>query len=133
MANYRESDDLAYLADEVIDENPELQFLHQETLDGSAPCRIAYQFSDEKKKSNGRIIYGDCERITEKHKLFMQYDFLITIYAYYLDEEHMKRLLYHELLHIGWDPETRKCSTVPHDLEDFKACVDRWGVDWIRN
>lgn len=19
----------------------------------------------------------------------------------------------------------------PHDLEDFRACVDRWGADWI--
>lgn len=40
----------------------------------------------------------------------------------------MEALIYHELLHIGIDGE--KYSVIPHDLEDFKAVIDRYGAHW---
>lgn len=51
-----------------------------------------------------------------------------------MDDEHMSRLLFHELLHVGIDVDEdgeERYSVRPHDLEDFRECVDRWGVDWI--
>ena len=41
---------------------------------------------------------------------------------------------YAELLHVGIDADENggeRYSVRPHDLEDFRECVDRWGVDWI--
>jgi len=42
-------------------------------------------------------------------------------------------LIFHELLHVGVDADEDGCEkyrTVPHDLEDFKLIIDRFGVDW---
>ena len=38
-------------------------------------------------------------------------------------------LLFHELLHVGIDvgeDGAERHSVRPHDLEDFRACVERW-------
>ena len=47
-------------------------------------------------------------------------------------DEQKKTLLLHELLHVGIEhgENGEKYSIVPHDLEDFKMIIDRFGVDW---
>ena len=67
----------------------------------------------------------------------MPCDFTITVFepnCTGMDDERISRLLYHELLHVGIkvnkDGEERYFVR-PHDLEDFRACVDRWGADWL--
>ncbi len=97
-------------------------------------CRIAYQFSDQEKESGSKIVYADVEKVKPKIKAFMPYDFLITFYepnCRGLDEEHMIRLMYHELKHVGFDPEYDKLWVKPHDVEDFRDLIDMWGVDWL--
>lgn len=97
-------------------------------------CRIAYQFSNQEKESRNRIVYADVEKVKDKIKAFMRYDFLVTFYepnCEGLDEEHMLRLMYHELKHIGFEAATDKFWIIPHDVEDFRDVIDRWGLDWI--
>lgn len=126
---YKISEELEDIALEVIEEN---SHLFEHLLDPD--CRIAYQFCTKEKKSKGMTVYADTEKISDKHKELMPYDFLITFYldSADIDPEHLKRLMFHELLHVGFDPGQKAYSIIPHDLEDFRACIDRWGADWAR-
>lgn len=98
---------------------------------------IAYLGSDYAKRSKGRTVYGECEKVADKNKWAIPADFLVVVYepnCAGMDDEHLSRLLFHELLHVGIDVDdegVEKHSVRPHDLEDFRECVDRWGVDWI--
>ena len=50
-----------------------------------------------------------------------------------MTEEQIRILIFHELLHIGIevdDDGEEHYSCVPHDLEDFKQIIDRFGTDW---
>jgi hypothetical protein len=45
----------------------------------------------------------------------------------------IRRIILHELLHVGIDVGNdgeEKYSVKPHDFEDFRLLVERWGVDW---
>ena len=128
MAEYTKSEELEELGNKVIAENNEFAHLR----DGV--CRIAYQYCDTAKKSNGKVVYADTMKVSEKMKQFAAYDFVITFYAgntNLLDDETMEHLMFHELLHVGYDPDNVTFSIVPHDLEDFKEVIERWGVSWI--
>lgn len=98
---------------------------------------IAYLGSDYAKRSKGRTVFGECERVADKNKWAIPADFLIVVYepnCAGMDDTHLSRLLFHELLHVGIDVDEDGCerySVRTHDLEDFRECVDRWGVDWI--
>ena len=41
-------------------------------------------------------------------------------------------LLWHELKHIGFKPDTidEEYYVVPHDIEDFRVIIDKYGLDW---
>ena len=51
-----------------------------------------------------------------------------------MSDEQMEILLYHELLHVGMDDtgEEVKYIVNPHDVEDFRAVIDRYGIDWAK-
>lgn len=113
------------LAKVVIEKEPELEFLKR------APITVIFLESEHKKKGKGKTILGECEKVQEKNKWGIPADFTITIFepnVRGLNEEQLKILLFHEMLHIGVDYE----STAPHDLEDFKVVIDRYGVDWAK-
>ena len=127
MAEYIKSDELAQLGKKVIMEYPD-EF--SDILDYD--CRIGYQYSDVAKKSGGKLVYADTTRVSDKLKEFADLDFVITFYSPYteeLSEEILERLMYHELLHIGF--KDGKASIIPHDLEDFRKLIEKWGVDWL--
>lgn len=97
---------------------------------------IVYLSSDKEKKSKGRTIFGQCERIPDKYKWAIPADFTITIYepnVIGFTDEQLRILLFHELLHIciesGNDGE-EKYSVHPHDIEEFRTIIDRFGLDW---
>lgn len=98
---------------------------------------VLYLGSDHAKKSNGRTVFGECERVAEKNKWAIPADFLVIVYepnCEGMDDDHLRRLIFHELLHIGIDLDKDGNEVYrirPHDLEDFRECVARWGVDWI--
>lgn len=98
---------------------------------------ICFLSSDLAKRSRGRVVYGECEKVADKHKWAMPCDFTVTVYepnCAGMGDAAIARLLFHELLHVGievGEDGTERYSIRPHDLEDFRACVDRWGADWI--
>ena len=97
--------------------------------------RIGYLASNWEKKKSGRFVLGECIRVKDLYRPFVPHDFLIVIYrrnTIALTEKQMEILMYHELLHIGIDEagEELKYVVNPHDLEEFRAVADRYGVDW---
>ena len=87
--------------------------------------------SDQEKKSNGKLIFGQTEKIADKYKWGIPCDFTITIFdpnVAYWTADQMKILMLHELLHVGVDGD--RLYIRPHDLEDFKSIIAEYGVDW---
>jgi predicted metallopeptidase len=110
------------MAEELIQNEEKLSYLR------NAPVRIVYLESTHKKKAKGKIVHGVCEKVQEKNKWGIPADFTITIFepnVQGMTEEQLRILMFHELLHIGEDFEL-----APHDLEDFRYIIDRYGVDW---
>lgn len=125
------NDHYAELGKKLIDSEPTLAHLR------GCEAAICYLGSDYPKRSNGRTVFGECERVADKNKWAIPADFLVIVYepnCLGMDDEHLSRLLFHELLHVGIEHDkdgNEKHAIRPHDLEDFRECVDRWGVDWI--
>lgn len=97
--------------------------------------KIAYLESDEEKKKNYKKVHADCTKVDEKYKWTCPYDFFITVYQPNIEgfsEKQLEVLLLHELMHVGVDDEGQEPSfyIVPHDIEDFRAIIDEYGLDW---
>ena len=91
--------------------------------------------SSTKIKKHGKIklVLGECKKVDELHRLFCPYDFLIIIYELNcegMSDGQMKILLWHELEHIGIDPESGKPFVKPHDVEEFDDIIDEFGLHW---
>ena len=102
----------------------------------NSQATIVYLSSDLEKMDKGRIVYGQCERVQDKYKWGIPADFTITLFEPNIDgksQEAIRRIIFHELLHVGIDvgkEEEETYSIRPHDFEDFKILIDRWGTDW---
>jgi len=132
-AQFQKDEGLRMIAEKTIAEAAERDPLDLFPL-RTSNLRIGFQYCSQEKMNKGKIVFADCEKVKEKFKEFMPYDFIITFYQPNTDglsEEAMKRLMYHELHHIGITPDGA-FNIVPHNLEDFRECIDRWGIDWIR-
>lgn len=121
------------IAEELIKSESELEYIKNSSV------KIVYLESDKEKKSNGKTVFAECEKIPDKYRWKIDADFSIVVYspnAFYFNVEQMKILLFHELLHIGIEKdeaENEKYFVRPHDLEDFKLIIDRFGTDWATN
>lgn len=99
---------------------------------------IVYLSSEHKKTASGLIRQAECEKVSEKYKWGIPCDYTITVFEPNVEgftEEQFRILILHELLHIKiefCDDGTEIYGTNPHDLEDFKLIVDRYGTDWSR-
>ena len=97
---------------------------------------IIYLSSEHKKTAGGKIIHAECEKISEKYKWGIPCDFTITVFEPNIEgfsEEQLRILIFHELLHVKIDFKedgSEGYSTNPHDLEDFKLIIDRYGTEW---
>lgn len=119
------SEEYANIAHELIEEMPELEYLK------NAPITIVYLSSEHSKRGKGKIVYAQCEKVGEKYKWGIPADFTITVFEPNCEkftEKQMRILLFHELLHIGQINDV--WSTVPHDLEDFKLIINKYGTEW---
>lgn len=127
MADTRHiSNEITEIAAELIETEPELEYIRE------AGVSIVYLESTAAKKSGGKAVLGQCEKIAEKYKWGIPADFTITIFepnVSQLSEEQLRVLVFHELLHVGITDEGG-LYVRPHDLEDFKAIVDRYGTRW---
>ena len=117
------------IAKTLISKEPNLKYIAEGTV------RIGYLSSDSEKTSNGRIIYGQCEKVPDKWKWSVPYDFVITVFEPNVETFTLKQiriLVFHELLHVGieYDGNEEKYFVVPHDVEDFKVILERYGMDW---
>ena len=67
---------------------------------------------------------------------FIPHDYLIKIYApnvTYMTDMQKRILMEHELMHIKASENTDgelKIGTKPHDTNDFKDIIEKYGIDW---
>lgn len=125
------SENYKKIAAELIRERDDLHHLEG--------VRIAFLASDQEKKSNGRVIFGECRKVSTQYAWCCPYDFMITVYEpntaeYGFDDDLFKILLWHELLHCGVEDTDagQKFFIVPHDIEDFDKIIDAVGTHWQR-
>lgn len=121
----------AEIGAELVKTEPELAHIKE------SQATIVYLSSDHKKGHDGKKVFAQCERIPEKYKWGIPADFTITVFEPNVEgmtDEQIKILLFHELLHVGitFNDGKEVYSTVPHDLEDFKLIIDRFGTDWAK-
>ena len=124
------SEEYALIGAELIENEPSLDYIRE------SEATIVYLSSEHEKKKNGKIVFGECEKIQEKYKWAIPADFTITLYEPNIEdftEEQIKILLFHELLHVGiriTDSGYEDYYVKPHDIEDFRLIIDRYGIDW---
>lgn len=114
----------------LIASEPELEYIR------NSDCQIKFLCSDYERTKGDKIVHAVCEKVQSKNQWAIDADFTITVYepnvASFSDDQ-LRILLFHELLHVGIgfnkDGEV-KYSINPHDLEDFKLIIDRYGIDW---
>jgi hypothetical protein len=131
MENRIIRDEYKQIGDELIRTAPELAHLRESCVN------VVYLGSDYEKKSQGRTIFGECEKIPGKYRWAIDYDMSITIYEPNVErftDEQLRILLLHELMHIGVkeDGNEETYYIVPHDVEDFRAIIDKFGMDWCQ-
>lgn len=129
MENRAIREDLLEIADNLVKTDKNLAYIRESTV------QFVVLGSDSEKKSRKKTIYGECEKIPAKYKWIIPYDFTITIFEPNVErftDKQMRILLLHELMHIGIevDGNEEKYFIVPHDVEDFKEIMNRYGVEW---
>lgn len=95
---------------------------------------IVWLASDKEKKSNGKIIFGECGKVPERWQWCCPYDFTITVYepnTEHFTDDQLRILLEHELMHCGTDKE--KYYVVPHHIEEFFPIIAKYGIDWQKD
>jgi len=123
------NDGYALIAQELIDTEECLEYIRESN------ATIVYLSSDLEKKSKGKLVCGECEKIPEKYKWAVSCDFTITVFEPNVErftDEQIRILLLHELLHVGIDRDGNEesYSVKPHDVEDFREVIERYGLDW---
>ena len=131
MDNRHISDEYAEIGKALIETMDELSDLR------GAGITIVYLGSTAKKKSKGNPVFGQCEKVADKYKWGIPCDFTITVFepnVEHFTEEQYKMLIFHELLHIGIElgEDKETYSIRPHDLEDFKEIINRYGTEWSK-
>ena len=117
------------LANELLQTESELQYI------ANSNATIIYLSSEAERRTKGKITCGECEKVPTKFKWSVPADFTITVFEPNVKDftdEQIKILLFHELLHVGieMDGDEEKYFIRPHDLEDFKLIIDRFGTEW---
>jgi len=118
------SKELQLLAESVIGRFDEFGFIKEFGV------RIGYVISYEN-KCGQKATYADCRKLNEVYKAFLPFDFIVTFYYFnteILSENQKKILMLHELKHITITE--RGLSVKPHDIEDFKDILDKYGNEW---
>jgi len=126
------NEDYARIGEDLIRSEESLRSLRDSEV------TIVYLSSGHKKMSGNHVVLGQCEKIAEKYKWGIPCDFTITIFEpnvaeFQFDENQMRALIHHELLHVGVEPtddNEERYSIVHHDLEDFRLILNKYGVDW---
>ena len=122
----------AEIANKVIENEPALNDVKE------SEATIVYLASNKPKTAKGKTVFAECEKVADKNKWAIPADFTITVYepnCVGMTEDQLYILLFHELLHVGIDYQDggeEKYYIRPHDYEDFKLIIDRFGTNWSR-
>lgn len=125
-------EEYAEMAAKIIEEEPELTDI------ANSHATIIYLGSDNPKTNKKKTIYAEAEKVQDKNKWAIPADFTITVFepnCVGMTEAQIRILLFHELLHIGIEftnEGEEKYSIRPHDYEDFKTIIDRYGTEWSK-
>jgi len=123
-----QSEDYARIGRELIQSEKSLRWIDETEVS------VGFMSSNKAKVSNGKTVFGQCERVPDKYKAFIPYDFLITVYepnVIDFTSQQVRILLHHELLHCGVNMNAEPTyKVVPHDVEEFNEIIDRYGLDW---
>lgn len=102
-------------------------------------CKIKCLFYDKPRKRSGKIILATAEAVSAKYSYLTGLNFIISVYdgawGVMVDQE-KRALLDHELNHcfIGENKDGEPVYTIlPHDVEDFRVIIERYGADWADN
>ena len=117
------------IAAELIQEEPILAEIRDSNV------QIVYLSSEHEKKSGRKLVAGQCDKVPEKYRWAVPCDFTITVFEPNVErftEEQIRILLLHELMHvqITKDGNEEVYSVRPHDVEDFREIIERYGMDW---
>lgn len=101
----------------------------------NSQATIVYLSSEHKKLESGKVIFAQCEKISEKYKWGIPADFTITVFepnCIGMTDDQIRILIFHELMHVGieFKDGEEKYFIRPHDLEDFKYIIDTYGTNW---
>ena len=130
MADNRQlNEHYAEIAQDLIDTEEVLKYIR------NAQVSIAYLSSDFKKTESGKLVHAQCEKVQDKYKWGIPADYMISVFepnVLGFSEDQFRILLFHELLHIKieYKDGEEKYSINPHDLEDFRYIIDRFGSHW---
>lgn len=130
MADLRVLDEeYTELGQELIDEDPALDDVRESGV------KVAFLRSELEKKTRTSLIYGQCEKVPDKYRWAVPFDFTVTVFAPNVERftlEQLKILLLHELLHIGVEKDGNEYDFYvrEHDIEDFNEIIDRYGIGW---
>lgn len=133
MDEHREiNEHYAEIGHDLIEKEPLLSDIRQSDV------TIVYLSSDKPMQSKGKAVCGQCEKINPKYKWAIPCDFTITVFEPNIvtfTEEQLRILIFHELLHVKIDLSKdgdAQFGINPHDIEDFRTIIDRYGIDWSR-
>jgi len=127
--NYQVSDDIRIIAEDLIKNEPALQNAEL----SAAKIEYLLVFPQISKFTAGR-----CYKANKHVKFFNDLDFIIEVSGelwHQLDEETMRLLVLHELMHIHVGYNEKKASYVfkinDHDVKDFHYIISKYGIDWF--
>lgn len=130
MDNRELSPEWAAIANEVIEKEKSLVNIR------NSQVTFSFLTSEQKKMAKGKKVCAECEKVPDKYKWSIPADFTITVFLPNVEgfsEEQKRILMFHELLHVGivFNADgSESYSVVPHDYEDFKEIIDRYGTEW---
>jgi hypothetical protein len=114
------------LADRVISRMPDLWFIDEWV--GRENIAYVLSYEPRKVRAADRMVHADCRKVKPPFRAFMDYQYIITVYepnVAYMSEAQLALLMWHELKHIPMSG-----SFVPHDIADFSAIIEGYGIDW---
>ena len=124
------SEEFAEIGHEVIDNEESLIDLK------NSHATIIYLTSENKKMAKGKKVCAECEKVPDKYKWSVPADFTVTVFLPNIEgftQEEKRILMFHELLHANVEfnaDGSESYSINPHDYEDFKEIIDRYGTEW---
>lgn len=102
----------------------------------ASDVRIAYLSSGQAKRSCGKLVFGQCEKVPARFQWAVPFDFMVTVFepnVSRFSEEQMRTLILHELMHVGVrvdDDGAEHYSIVPHDIGEFNGIAEEYGLKW---